>query len=159
MVQPVDPLDFRSAISDKDGRPTVFFLRQWQNLIKLVASLREIIESVADLDGRAINTTAPLAGGGTLSADLTLSLSDTAVTPNTYGVRKIAQFTVDAKGRLTAAADGGGFTVATLPAGTVGERSYVTDATAPTWLLAVAGTGGGAVVAPVFRNASAWVYG
>ena len=49
----------------------------------------------------------------------------------------------------------GGYIVATLPAGATGERAYVTDATAPTYLGAL--TGGGAVVCPVFKNASAWV--
>ena len=49
----------------------------------------------------------------------------------------------------------GGYTVATLPAGTVGDRAYVTDATAPTWLATL--TGGGAVRCPVFRNATVWV--
>lgn len=49
----------------------------------------------------------------------------------------------------------GGYTVATLPAGTTGTRAYVTDATAPTWLGAL--TGGGAVVCPVFKNATVWV--
>lgn len=48
-----------------------------------------------------------------------------------------------------------GYTVATLPAGAAGDRAYVTDATAPTYLGAL--TGGGAVVCPVFKNASAWV--
>lgn len=51
----------------------------------------------------------------------------------------------------------GGYTVATLPAGSVGDRAYVTDATAPTFLGAL--TGGGAVRTPVFKNASAWVAG
>lgn len=49
----------------------------------------------------------------------------------------------------------GGYTVATLPAGTTGDRAYVTDATAPTYLGAL--TGGGAVVCPVFKNATGWV--
>ena len=49
----------------------------------------------------------------------------------------------------------GGYTVATLPAGTVGMRAYVTDATAPTYNGAL--TGGGAVTVPVFYNGSAWV--
>jgi hypothetical protein len=49
----------------------------------------------------------------------------------------------------------GGYTVATLPAGTVGQRAYVTDALAPTFLGVL--TGGGAVVTPVFRNATVWV--
>lgn len=49
----------------------------------------------------------------------------------------------------------GGYLVATLPVGTTGERAYVTDATAPTWLGAL--TGGGTVVCPVFKNATIWV--
>ncbi len=51
----------------------------------------------------------------------------------------------------------GGYTVATLPAGTVGMRAYVTDATAPTFLGAL--TGGGTVTTPVFYNGTAWVAG
>ena len=48
-----------------------------------------------------------------------------------------------------------GFTVATLPAGAVGQRAYVTDSLAPTYLGAL--VGGGAVNAPVFHNGTAWV--
>ena len=47
------------------------------------------------------------------------------------------------------------YTVATLPAGTRGDIAYVTDALAPEFLVAVAG--GGAIVTPVFRNATVWV--
>lgn len=47
------------------------------------------------------------------------------------------------------------FTVATLPAGTVGDRAYVTDATTPTYNGAL--VGGGTVHVPVFRNATGWV--
>lgn len=50
-----------------------------------------------------------------------------------------------------------GYTVATLPAGVLGMRTYVTDATAPTFLGAL--TGGGAVTCPVFYNGTAWVAG
>ena len=50
-----------------------------------------------------------------------------------------------------------GYTVATLPAGSVGMRAYVTDATLPTFLTAL--TGGGAVVCPAFYNGTAWVAG
>lgn len=49
-------------------------------------------------------------------------------------------------------------TVATLPAASAalkGARSFVTDATAPTFLGAL--TGGGMVVCPVFCNGTAWV--
>lgn len=48
-----------------------------------------------------------------------------------------------------------GYTVATLPAGSIGMTAYVTDATAPTYLGAL--IGGGAVATPVFFNGSAWV--
>ena len=48
-----------------------------------------------------------------------------------------------------------GYTVTTLPAGAVGQRAYVTDALAPTYLGAL--VAGGAVIAPVFHNGTAWV--
>ena len=48
-----------------------------------------------------------------------------------------------------------GFTVATLPAGTVGDTAYVTDALAPVYLTAV--VGGGAVTTPVFFDGTNWV--
>jgi hypothetical protein len=48
-----------------------------------------------------------------------------------------------------------GFTVATLPAGTVGMRTYVTDALAPSFSATV--VGGGAVTIPVFYNGSNWI--
>lgn len=47
-----------------------------------------------------------------------------------------------------------GYTVAGLPAGVTGARAYVTDASGPTYGATV--VGGGAVVAPVFYNGSAW---
>jgi hypothetical protein len=48
-----------------------------------------------------------------------------------------------------------GYTVATLPAGTVGMRTYVTDALAPSFGVAVAGSG--AVTIPVFYNGTNWI--
>lgn len=48
-----------------------------------------------------------------------------------------------------------GYTVSTLPTGVIGDRAYVTDATAPTYLGTL--TGSGAVVCPVFHNGTAWV--
>jgi hypothetical protein len=50
-----------------------------------------------------------------------------------------------------------GYTVATLPTGTVGAKAYVTDALSPTFLGTL--TGGGAVTTPVFYNGTAWVAG
>ena len=50
-----------------------------------------------------------------------------------------------------------GYTVSTLPTGVVGQRAYVTDAASPSFGAAV--SGGGSVVIPVFRNATAWIVG
>ena len=48
-----------------------------------------------------------------------------------------------------------GYTVATLPAGTVGDTAYVTDALAPVYGAAV--TPGGAVTIPVFYDGTNWI--
>ena len=48
-----------------------------------------------------------------------------------------------------------GYTVATLPAGTQGDKAFVTDALGPTYLATV--VGGGAVVTEVFYNGTNWV--
>ena len=49
----------------------------------------------------------------------------------------------------------GGYTVATLPAGSQGVRTFVTDALAPAFLAAV--VGGGTAISPVFHNGTQWV--
>lgn len=48
-----------------------------------------------------------------------------------------------------------GYTVATLPAGTQGDKAFVTDALGPTYLATV--VGGGVVVTEVFYNGTNWV--
>lgn len=76
---------------------------------------------------------------------------------STFNIRNIVGSEVAITGALsvTTTIKTGGYTVATLPAGTVGMRAYVTDATAPTYNGAL--TGGGAVTVPVFYNGAAWV--
>jgi hypothetical protein len=48
-----------------------------------------------------------------------------------------------------------GYTVATLPTGTVGDTAYVTDALAPTFLATL--VGGGAITTTCFYNGTNWV--
>lgn len=48
-----------------------------------------------------------------------------------------------------------GFVVASLPAGTVGQRGHVTDALTP--VIGNLVVGGGAVVVSVFRNSTGWI--
>lgn len=50
-----------------------------------------------------------------------------------------------------------GYTVATLPAGTIGDRAYVTDATAPAFLATA--VGGGSVFTPVTFDGTNWICG
>ena len=57
-----------------------------------------------------------LGGGGNLTANVTLDLANTTVVAATYGdAANVAQFTVDAQGRLTSAAD----VAINIPAGSV----------------------------------------
>ena len=59
---------------------------------------------------------------------------------------------------LTSSRDGNGFigyTVATLPSGSLGDTDYVKDATSPTYLGQL--VGGGTIKCPVFHNGIRWV--
>jgi len=90
-------------------------------------------DAINELDGdvgaralttRQINSGTGLSGGGDLSVDRTLSLANTTVTAAAYGsASSVATFTVDAQGRLTAAASTAiaiaGSAVSNTPAGTI----------------------------------------
>jgi hypothetical protein len=62
--------------------------------------------AAALMAARSINTTDGIQGGGNLSADRTLSLTNTGVTAATYGsATESAVIAVDAKGRITSASN------------------------------------------------------
>lgn len=102
--------------------------------------------AAANITSGTINNAA--IGGTTPSSGAFTTLSATGVATLTV---------VNASGAIasTTTVRTGGFTVAGLPAGTIGMRTYVTDALTPTYLAAVAG--GGAVVTPVFFNGTGWI--
>jgi len=74
-----------------------------------------------------------------------------------YAVTGTGNVVLDNKPTIKEPIVGSGYTVATLPTGTIGMRTYVTDALAPVFLGAL--TGGGAIKAPAFHNGTAWVAG
>lgn len=123
-VRPVDPLQHSVPIVDKNGLPTPQFIRQWvlartinittgdltvslDDLDAQIAELQELTETLKSeidaLQSLQILAGTGLTGGGALTADRTLSLEDTAVTPGTYGsATHYPQITVDQQGRVTA---------------------------------------------------------
>ena len=74
-----------------------------------------------------------------------------------YAITGTGNVVLDNKPTIKEPIVGTGFTVATLPTGTIGMRTYVTDALAPTFLGVL--VGGGAIKAPAFYNGTAWVAG
>jgi len=88
----------------------------------------------------AILGTASFVGGGiTLNDDASASFAN-------------GDLIVEDDGSLIQAST---FTVSTLPGGTEGQMTYVTDALAPTYLTPV--VGGGSTVCPVFFDGTNWV--
>lgn len=97
-------------IVDDDGNPTPYFIRFLQTIGGTIDGkptedqVKALIAAWAA--GRHINTTLPIQGGGSLSADLTLALAASGVTPGTYGdATHVGQFTVDSHGLITAASN------------------------------------------------------
>lgn len=110
MVDNIQPLQDRVQIVNANGTPTPFFIR-WakQRQIDIsegitAAQAQQLIEDWAA--ARDVTAGVGLGGGGNLSADITINLEDTAVTPDTYGdASNIPQITVDQQGRITGVVD------------------------------------------------------
>ena len=99
-------------------------------------------------------TTSGIIGNSTSAAQIRF-YGATSGTPNAIGITGNTSVT----GTLSATGPvkTGGSTVALLPAGTIGQRYYVTDQLTTCAVPGAALTGGGAVTCPVFYNGTAWV--
>lgn len=113
----------RTKIVTDDGSPTDFYARQWQNLIDLVVSVIVLQDDstsnaarITVLEGEVDVLQATQIGGDNVdiepalaplsAGNITLGLTDTAVTAGTYGdATNSPQITVDQKGRITSVVD------------------------------------------------------
>lgn len=116
----VDPLNHQTPIVLSDGRPTPQFIQQWtlqratnstteQELLAAIALVEAAFAAVeafglTEIGGDNVDIEpgpAPLSAG-----NITLGLTDTGVTPDTYGdATNVPQITVDSKGRITGVVD------------------------------------------------------
>lgn len=103
---PVPPITNQFPIVDGMGKPTDYFIRYLQERgldIDGRVTPSQVAQMIADWSaGRFVNTNFPLAGGGSLSGDLTLDHEPSGVTPGVYGdATNVPQFYVDADGHIT----------------------------------------------------------
>ena len=117
-------------------------------------SVQSVVAGTSNTAGANWTYNASVGTGTGVGGDHIFQVAPAGTTGTAQNTLAVAARIYNNKTMLT----GAGFTVATLPSGaTQGARAFVTDATAPSFLGTL--TGSGAVVCPVFYNGTAWVAG
>lgn len=103
---PIQPLTDRIPIINGDGTPTNYFIRYLQERgvdLDTKVTPEEVAQMILDWSkARSIDAVAPIVGGGTLDANVSIGHEVSGVTPGTYGdATNVARVTVDEYGHVT----------------------------------------------------------
>lgn len=120
-------------------------------------SVQNVSAGNTNNSGAVFNIQGSLSNGSGAGGDIVLKTTLSTAASGTQNTAAVSLTLKAGTQRVVASAPVGlpQYTVATLPAGVEGDMAYVTDATSPTYLGTLTGTGG--VVCPVFFNGTAWV--